>query len=401
MSSNSQKRIRRIREVTQGTTPGTAMAIVPFERFKLASPVSREEPGNTQSDRQVADNPETDVNITGSASTDFLLTQHWEMKEEAFDNTRSAVATTGSLSISAVASGNKITRASGSFVSDGFLAGQLAQVTGLSTNGAHFLALITAVAALELTIDTNFKTLVNEGPVASCVVKHDSNLTLGTSMLTATYEEYNTSSGKGMVYRGVGVNDFGVEGTYPTRMKETYGLVGMTIGERVSAALVNSSTAALTRKIVNFNKNFGDGANPTFGYGFRYAGALMPNLRIKKLGLKLTNPLLADGGAGHFGPQDLTLDGRFKVMLDLEVLRNTSDAEDLIDDALDPATEASIGFGVRDRSGKRGYYYMPLMHPIDSPDISEAQQSGRETIGLKFVASLDSVHTMLRYAEFL
>lgn len=398
MGSNSQKRVRMVRESSQGVLPAGNMEILPFERFKLASPVSREEPGNVASDRQVYDNPETDVSITGSASADFLITQYLTPMESVFCNARVAAASSGSVSLTAVASGNKITRGAGSFVTDGFTVGMFVQVTGFTTNGAHFLALVTGVVALELTIDANYKTLVNEGPV-SVTIKNSNSLTLGTSTLTQSVEIFNTGSSRGMNYLGVGFSEFGLDFNYPGRGTCNFSMVGMTTGTQLAAANANASTAALTRKLCT-SRLFGDGANPTFGYGFRLAGTVI-SPRFKKVSLKLTSGLLADGGLGVFGPQDMTLDGRFKLMLELEVLWNTAAADDLIDDALDPATNSSIGFGVADRNGLRAYFYMPSMQPVDAPDPNEVQQSGRDTVVLKYVGAADSgTHGMIRYTEF-
>lgn len=72
-----------------------------------------------------------------------------------------SVATTGSISMS-VASG-KYTRATGSFLTDGFKAGMEITPTGFTGTGNNTVCVVTAVAALTLTVN---RTLVTEGAAA-------------------------------------------------------------------------------------------------------------------------------------------------------------------------------------------------------------------------------------------
>lgn len=88
-----------------------------------------------------------------------------------------AITTTASLS--AVASGNKISRAAGSFVTDGWVVGQWARISGFVTNPTNNgVARVTAVAALDLTFEGI--TFINEGPLA-IVVKTSGMLRNGTT----------------------------------------------------------------------------------------------------------------------------------------------------------------------------------------------------------------------------
>lgn len=92
------------------------------------------------------------------------------------NNNVAAGATTGSTSLSAVAAGNFIHRAAGSFVTNGFQVGMRVLVTGFSTNGASFYANVTSVAASDLGISdatANGVTLVNEVAAGSRTVVAD------------------------------------------------------------------------------------------------------------------------------------------------------------------------------------------------------------------------------------
>lgn len=67
---------------------------------------------------------------------------------------RRATLTTGSISMAAVAP-NQYTRAAGSFVTDGFQVGDEITATGFATSGNNGRGVITAVAALTLTLDVD------------------------------------------------------------------------------------------------------------------------------------------------------------------------------------------------------------------------------------------------------
>lgn len=71
--------------------------------------------------------------------------------------------------------GDTITRSAGSFVSDGFLAGDLINVTGSADNNIDAVAKVATVAASVLTLDTD--DLVAEGPVAGVSIVGHTSLT--------------------------------------------------------------------------------------------------------------------------------------------------------------------------------------------------------------------------------
>ena len=82
------------------------------------------------------------------------------------------------------ATGDTITRSSGSFITDGFAVGDMVTVTGSASNNITAAAKLTAVTATVLTLDTD--DLVAEGPTgAASIVSHPS-LTFSNSAETIT-----------------------------------------------------------------------------------------------------------------------------------------------------------------------------------------------------------------------
>lgn len=72
---------------------------------------------------------------------------------EAVKGEAPAAVTTPTTTIAAVASGTKFTRASGSFITDGFAVGQYVKTEGFADTDDNGTWLVTAVSALELTVD--------------------------------------------------------------------------------------------------------------------------------------------------------------------------------------------------------------------------------------------------------
>ena len=298
--------------------------------------------------------------------------------------------------IAAVASGNKLTGTSGSWAS--FAVGDFVWVSGMTTNGTGFLAMVSsAPVTTDLPLSTTFKTLVNESAGASITVKHAGRFRLGTSILTASYERLNSGSTKGNVYRGVGINSWDIGFTHPNKWTQSFGLMGMS-RTRISAALANATTAATGNPLWNSNTNFGMASLTSPGTGFRFDGTLITDLLIQSLKITVGNPLMAFGGAGALGKQGVSLDNRFDVKVDLTAYRTGSTAEDLLDDAADPATSHTMGFGVRDNSTNGTYFYLPALQ-VSAESVPPAQQSGKETVTLSYVAKVDSTHTMFQVSK--
>lgn len=399
--SASQIEIRRVRESSAGVLPAGNMLRLPVSSFDLASKVKREKSDNVSSDRQVQDNAATDFDTTGSVNADYFLRDHDSIHEELFCNPYSDPATTGSASLSCVATGNKITRAAGDFTTDGFADGDLVWVTGFSTNGAAFLARVRGtVTTTDLPLDPDFKTLVDEGPVAACTVKHDGQLVLGTTLLLASWERWNKRKNVGSLFSGVGVTSGALSLQTPGRLKWAYGLMGFVQEERLSVRSANATDEPVANSVITTGKMFGDRGTAGSGMGLRYAGDLLTDLMLQKLDLKIGSPLGVAGGAGYFGPQDIDLEGEFDVTLDLGWLTGSTDGETIAADAQLPDTVTSFGFGVKDRAGARQYFWLPKLQPADNSDTGPSK-SGRQNSSASFMAQKDSLDSMIRIARFL
>jgi len=152
MANGSRHSLYSVEESTYGTTPtNPALDLVRVTGTTLGLAKDSLQSEEIRSDRQIADFRLGANQVGGDIN--------FELSYGSFDQFLEAVllsadwaapADTGTTTLSQ--SATQITRASGSFITDGFKAGQTAEVTGYSGSGANGLVKITGVTALELDV---------------------------------------------------------------------------------------------------------------------------------------------------------------------------------------------------------------------------------------------------------
>lgn len=398
MSSSSQNQVRRIREVTPGTTPAGSMTTCPWTDFSFTGAIERETPGDVRADRETADNPATNVTPAASGTCDFAYGNHDLEVSSAFCREKTATATYTASTISAAATGNLLEDSADGFTA--FEVGDLVVVEGMTTNGTLFAALILSKANDgELGIDTDLKTLVNEAAGASITIRHSGLWYPGTSLLTSTYETWNSSSSKGQSMAWLGVSQWGFTVPHPSKCTENFTFVGGALAARIDAQLANATAVGAFNAGFNSNIHFGDALNPNAGFGLRFGGAAI-QLRVKNFSLTLTNPIAADGGAGVLGPQDIALDDRRAVRVEFTFTRTgSSDGEDMIDAARNVNTAEPLSFGFRDAAGNRKLIYLPEVQPAGG-DVTGVRLTGRDEATISLMARTTSTYGSIRVADF-
>ena len=146
-------------EVTPGTTPAGDWNRIRKNSESIAGTAGSVESGEIRSDRKSASDIQGNKNVGGEIVTELSGISHDALIKSAMYSAFVTTDTTAT-TLDAVASGNKITRASGSFVTNGFIAGQWALISGFSNAANNGWVKITAVSALELTVAG--QTLANE-----------------------------------------------------------------------------------------------------------------------------------------------------------------------------------------------------------------------------------------------
>lgn len=401
MPSNSQKRIRRIREATKGTTPAGNMLELPFETFTMSSGIEREQPGNVAANRQIVDNPATNVTPTASATSDYQYSDYEGLWEEVWCGAKTAaVSTITGTTFACVDSTNRVTDSGNGLA--GVAAGRFVLVNGFteSANAGPRLGRVTDSAAGYITIDTNFWNVADETAGDTVSIYIGGYFSLGTSMLTATYEEWNTASSVGRVMRGVGCSQYSVSGTSPNKFTQSFSFVGMSAAGILASALANATDAATAPPIINANSNFGETDDTDVGMGLRWNGTLIPTVRVKTYRCTWANPLLAEGQLGTLGPTTIQLDGRFDIRIELEIFRDGAVAtESFITDANTQSTTKSLGIGWKDNDGNRIYDWFPEVQPFGETPNGLAQ-SGSDMTTITLVARSAATYGMFRRTVF-
>lgn len=153
MADGSRHAMYSVEESTYGTTPASnpALDTVRITGTTLGLAKDSLQSEEIRSDRQIADFRQGANQVAGDIN--------FELGYGSFDQFLEAVllssdwaspATTGTTTLSQTA--GTITRASGSFITDGFTAGMEVEVSGFAGAGANGQFLVTAVVALTLTL---------------------------------------------------------------------------------------------------------------------------------------------------------------------------------------------------------------------------------------------------------
>jgi hypothetical protein len=165
--------------------------------------------------------------------------------EAALGGTWATVTGTATATITTNQAGRTYTRATGSFITDGFLPGDYVSWTGLvqsASNGRHTIASVTA------TIMTVVESIgANETSVAGCACSHPGRrLLVGTTLRTFTVERRWSDITQFQPFTGVAVNNVSLSITPENIVSGSYDLIGMNFGALSGTSLDATPTAAST-----------------------------------------------------------------------------------------------------------------------------------------------------------
>ena len=249
LGSGSLVATRFIAEVTFGTTPATptmqALRLVAGAGLSLKKDIYQS--GEVRSDRYKANVRHGMKKVEGSLNGELSVGAFDAFIEAALGGTWADV-TTGSTSLAAVSGSNTFTRATGSFVTDGFNVGDEIWASGFATGGNNGRTKITAVSALSMTVA---KTLASDVSAASRTIKvglaaTGKSLKAGSNMKFFSIEEAYTDISQFLLYKGCVINtlDLGIKpGGIVT---SNFGFIGQTMGAPAGTTAASSVTAAPT-----------------------------------------------------------------------------------------------------------------------------------------------------------
>lgn len=181
-----------------------------------------------------------------------LATQSYDgIFEPLFGDDWEAITVAGSPNLQATASTKRYTRAAGSFVTDGFRAGDIIIAAGFTSGTNNGLKTVTAVASSTLTVA---ETLVDEASTSGrTIALKGKRLDAGTRIDTLTIERAFTDIEQYQVFNGVTLNSAEINIQPENIVKLTLGLLGMSAAAMATSELDDPDTTGMdTQPIAAF-----------------------------------------------------------------------------------------------------------------------------------------------------
>lgn len=210
------------------------------------------------------DGQETDVRhgfnrVVGSPGFQLSRGDYEEWLELVAQSSFYAVTTTGTPDLGVTESSNQFTRATGSFITDGYRVGDIIRTSSFANGVNNGDWRVTVVAALALTVlEPTGVVLVDETEAASkSLTLVGKRLDIETSLVTMIVERAFSDVGKFQVFNGVAIDGLQLSVQPESIIGGTFNLIGLS-----AAAMASASVSAVTPAAATANSPFAafDGA---------------------------------------------------------------------------------------------------------------------------------------------
>lgn len=246
--------LRIFEEVTWAATPSSpAMTELKYTGESLNHNKETVESSVIRSDRMRDDLLQVGVGAEGDINFEFCFAD-LDLLIEGAMMSDFVVATTGIMSIDANTTSNKFIRTTGSFIVDGFVVGCWIRPSGYVAAGNNAVRRVTAVSALELTVDDTDTTLVTEAGTGN--EKIDAKfIKNGTTLKSYLIEKAFTDISKFVYFLGCRVNQMQLSITAKEIVTGSFGMMGQ---KGVSgASSIGTTTAAGIKTALTASANVG------------------------------------------------------------------------------------------------------------------------------------------------
>jgi hypothetical protein len=398
-------KISAIREVTPGTTPGTALQQLPFSTFATSGgDVQRVADKTELGSGEVAANIATNLAPAVTAATSALFHRNHDLQwEEVLCNPQTAGWSQAGTNIAAVVTGNILRLTSGTWPG-GATVGDLVYVSGFAppTGGnGNFIAFVTAKSGTDLSLSTSTKTLIAEAAGPSVTVQYVSRFRLGNSLLTSTYQAFHPTGLTGWIARFHSMHSYACKwshGSSVTVPEVTWAGMGPAASPNlvnITAALGGGNTVTpvtLPLYPMDCNTNFGARLLSGGGGGLYYGGALFPNVRVQDYNVTIARARGTTGAGGTLGDLVTYVDQKFDIKIQLKVPNDCADARALFDAARDPLSLVSLGHAWQSPDGGLEYWLFNALDPSKATRPGLAA-SGEDVFDLEWMYRTDALHT--------
>lgn len=388
MSSTSRVRLTRLRESTYGALPTpAAMDRVRFTGGSFSHESQYNPTDEVRDDLMYTDAAREGYTASGTIEDEWVYGVHDAELQDAFGAAPSSAINLTGLTLTYANSDSSITRDSGSWVSDGLLAGGIYQFGGATATADNGRFRVVAVdSATKITVAA---TLVDEGPTGSCTVKQGGHFRLGTTLYSSVFEELfaDISATELWQYKGGVCNSFAWQFSHPGKMTCSFGYDFKEATDTAATAGNGTVNAYPANRVMNSIDHF---------KVFQEGGALSTAF-VKEASLQLDAPkrrIEAAGtlGAVAMGMNTFNLSGSFQFY--------NSVAARTIAAKHKAGTLTSFEWETQDASGNVWHFYVPrAVYTAGSPARGAKDQDVYVTV--PWIGTLDTVSgTMVQLTRF-
>lgn len=259
IATGINKSVRYKKETTFGTLAGTTGGNV-LRRVTAAFNLEKEtyQSNEIRTDYQVQDMRHGVRTATGSLSAELSPGSYADFIAAAVAKNFAAGVSAASVSYTIAASGSywTVTRAAGSYLTDGFKVGDVIRITAAGGNAANTgknLLILTLTATVATVMVLNGTAMVAEGPIASATIAVQGKKTFaptsGHTDDSFTVEEFYADIAQSEVYTGMKVNTFGLSIPATGLVTADFGFTGKDLAQTGTTAYFTSPTAQSTTGI--------------------------------------------------------------------------------------------------------------------------------------------------------
>lgn len=241
LASGTRVKTGYITEVTRGTTPGSpTLKELRATTRNINLQKNILETQEVRASRQKSDARHGFNQVVGSYGFELALQDYDDIIEYAMSGTWAAGTTATTIGTDATGTGtSKFTRASGSFITDGFRVGDIVQGAGFTDPDINLPYPVISVSALEIVVydpgDVISTEAAGGGKSVTLVGKR---VDIGTTLRTGSFERQFLDVAQYQLFRGVAVNQFSLNITPEAIVGGTFDLLGM------SAAAMSGSSVS-------------------------------------------------------------------------------------------------------------------------------------------------------------
>lgn len=365
---------------TEASGGGKTIAMV-FSTMRLTSPRSLTEESETlESDevrpsRQITDVRKGFTSVGGSIGFEMSIRSHTMLLASALGGVWTTPVVTGTPNL-AIASATpsagygRVTRATGSFITDGLRKGDVVTFAAFANAANNVQRQLTAVTATTVTYADSAATTVTEvsgaGPTLTFVgYRMDS----GTNLQTVTVERRFNSITTYDAFYGMCVNEFGIDASAKSKVTGTATLLGMSKTAKGNTSIATTGIAPLAS--TGFQTSL---ANASI-YEAGTQNAFVTNLTVNVANNRTTEAVIGSNFAPFISEGRCRISGNLTFFLTDEVQSNKFFYEE----------ESSLFFRLQDPTDPNGFLAVTIPRIKYTTDNIDPPQENSVPVSMDFV----------------